>query len=211
MRTIRLVLGSVIVYVVVAACGAGAGSNLPDRSDASGSSASSSGTMADAISSALDAVTDPVSEAAADTNQSGSRIKVKFYAGDDGSKAFLGLYDSQRQEDCTFSLASDGTTRCLPGGLTTGSYFADSACTTKLALSFTTSCTTPKYATVTSVSCPSGGAQIFQLGAPFTGTAYGSTGTSCVVTTIPGTFLLYSIGSEVPPGSFVSATSQTAP
>ncbi len=34
----------------------------------------------------------------------------------DGAKMFLGWFDAERQENCSFRLASDGKVRCLPDG-----------------------------------------------------------------------------------------------
>lgn len=46
--------------------------------------------------------------------RSGSRIRAKALITDEGDRAFLGWYDSQRQEDCDFLRDAEGTLRCLP-------------------------------------------------------------------------------------------------
>jgi hypothetical protein len=133
---LKLVFGSVVVYVVMAACasggpgtagGSGSGSVAPGGGDAAGSSggdgsgssgggSSSGGTALDDSGGRgiLDALTDPVTEASAAPNQSGSRLKAKYYVGSDGSKTFTGMHDSMLNVDCNFIQASDSTTRC-PG------------------------------------------------------------------------------------------------
>lgn len=46
--------------------------------------------------------------------KSGSRLRHRFVAGDDGSQVSLGLYDSKLGMECQFAEAEDGKTRCLP-------------------------------------------------------------------------------------------------
>ncbi len=47
-------------------------------------------------------------------NVSGSRLKARYASTPDGAKVFMGWYDSQLNEKCTFRLAEDGRMRCLP-------------------------------------------------------------------------------------------------
>ena len=47
-------------------------------------------------------------------NVSGSRLKARYASTPDGAKVFMGWYDSQLNEKCTFMLAEDGNMRCLP-------------------------------------------------------------------------------------------------
>src|SRR5438105_4184598 len=47
---------------------------------------------------------------------SGTRLKTQYIQGDDGSRSFLGFFDTQRNEACTFGRAEDGKIRCLPLG-----------------------------------------------------------------------------------------------
>jgi hypothetical protein len=81
---------------------------------------------------------------------SGPRLRAKYYLGTDGSKQFHGWYDSQRQEDCFYVTATDGTRRCMPVDYSAkfGSYFADAACTQPLAVKVS-ACAVGKYATRT--------------------------------------------------------------
>jgi hypothetical protein len=159
----KMLGGSVAIYVIMAACSGGGGPQVVMSSGvtASGSVAASgaqtssglavdgsqgdatpgSGAAADAARSGsggiVDALTDPVSNAMADSNQSGTRLKIKYYLGADGSKAFKGFYDSQLNVDCYFAKAADGTVRCIPvatATTTTANYYADANCTQPVAL-----------------------------------------------------------------------------
>lgn len=144
-QSLKILAGSVIVYVVVAACAAtehaergpgskvspsassGAQGDEPQANDTSGSNGTS-GTEEPGPS-----VLDPVAEALA---EDGSRLRARFYRATDGSKQWAGAWwDSAREEECTFRRASDGKLRCLPAtsGGSTG-YFANSTCTEPLYL-----------------------------------------------------------------------------
>lgn len=58
-----------------------------------------------------------------------SRLVVREWVGDDGSRQALGWYDTQRREPCSFTLSEDGTTRCMPQAQGSGNYYAGAACT----------------------------------------------------------------------------------
>ncbi len=91
----------------------------------------------------------------ADNTQSGARLKVNYYAGSDGSKLpVLNMHDSQLGVDCSFQTATDGTTRCLPSGLSVSSWYADSGCTQPVGclVSGAGCATAPKYAISTAES-----------------------------------------------------------
>lgn len=133
--------GSIAIYVIMAACSAGSGPGLTLSNDGGTTSSSSSG--GDGSGGVLDALTDPVGSAKADPTQSGTRLKVKYYAGSDGSQQVSLMHDSQRNEDCSFQLAADGNIRCLPSGAEAYVYFADSGCSQHLAIVVNSSCTTP--------------------------------------------------------------------
>jgi len=178
-------------------------------SGASGTSASSGGT-GPRDSGIFDALTDPVSTAFADPTN-GSRLKATFVTGSDGSKAYVTTvwYDSQRSENCSFTVAGDGQTRCLPDGAA-GGLFADSACTQPV-LSMPTGCSAPTYAlTQTAASCSTtvGGTHVYSVGAATSPAGiYVQSGTSCFSAgTGASGFVYYSVGSEVPASSFVAAT-----
>jgi hypothetical protein len=70
---------------------------------------------------------DPVDDADAAPATSGTRLRARYYTGEDGSKQFIGWHDKMRDEDCSFQKAEDGQLRCLPAMGVTALY-ADSAC-----------------------------------------------------------------------------------
>lgn len=84
-EAVQMLGGSILIYVIMAAC---SGAERPGLLG---------GTS--------------VSEAKADGNASGTRLKVKRYAGADGSSLLVSLHDSQLNVDCGFSTAADG---CAP-------------------------------------------------------------------------------------------------
>ena len=125
----------------------------------------------------------PVTAALADVNMGGSRLKANYYAGSDGSQQFLSTFhDTQRNEDCSFGLASDGTTRCLPSpSAPTGPmqsmysvYYSDAACTTPIvAVSTCSGNTAPKYVSVGGLPGGKTAPSVYALGSVTTvGTAY---------------------------------------
>lgn len=238
---VRVVVGSLSVYVVMAACSAGnSGPGRPIASAGNGATAGGSGnfdasayggtTIANAGTSnnikdgsILDAIANPVPDAAAQSTSSGTRLKAMYQEATDGSKTYLYYqwYDSQRQEQCGFMAADDGTTRCLPTAELSlpGTYFSDSACTQQLAYRAkpTTGCTAktsqPKYAGgYSTINCTLE-YQIFSVGTPFSGaTIYMKSGTTCTsltASTYTTTMDFYSVGAEIPASSFVAATIKT--
>ena len=97
-ETAKMIGGSIAVYVIMAACSASSGTIVPPQGDDGGqvggnsssggaaSDGSGGGALADGARGILDAWTDPVTTASADTTQSGSRLKLQYYVGSDGSK-----------------------------------------------------------------------------------------------------------------------------
>jgi hypothetical protein len=238
-EAIKLVGGSITIYVIMAACSATSGplgSSSGDGGQGDGT-ASSGGSSASGGGGILDALTDPVPEANADPDQSGTRLKAKFYGGTDGSKEFIGWHDSQRNEDCSVYPALDGTTRCMPTAVT-ASYYADSNCTQPIALVTVPACgaaTAPGYVRATGVPStpPIGGGHVFPVGSPASlpASAYTVGGTyaadagacgpvfmySCIAvaaaawTSVTSTSTGYTVGAELPPSTFVQMTIQTEP
>jgi hypothetical protein len=208
MRLFRYVPGSIVVYLVVAACSAAGPTGISSSLDGGGGSADGSNSGGDAPS-LLDALTDPVPPASADTNQSGTRLKVKYYAGDDGSKAFAGFYDSQRKEDCSFRTAADGVSRCMPTtNAVFSGYYADMTCTQPVVV-VPAGCSTPTYVLQTDVSC-NPVSDLLSVGVSYSGSSiYVLSGTTCTGTSGTGSGAAYFyLGSEVPPSSFVAGTLQ---
>jgi hypothetical protein len=138
---------------------------------------------------------------------SGARLQARVWVAEDGAREFLGWFDTERHEACDFQYAGDGLVRCLPqNAATIIGYFADAACTEPLAQSLCAA----TYADTFTHTCPEG-RRLFALGDPFDGqTAYVPIGPQCVPSTPPGG-LLYHVGAEVSPASFVAASVQTVP
>lgn len=81
--------------------------------------------------------------------KTGTRLRSRFAAGDDGSQIAIGLYDSKLNLECQFSEAEDGKQRCLPTRTATlrvpesmlgavygaRGFFRDSNCTDRIATS----------------------------------------------------------------------------
>jgi len=152
------------------------------------------------------------SVAAAGTAESGEQLKATYLEGADGSRQFLAWHDTVRDVDCAFTMAADGTWRCLPGGAEAGRFFADAACTQPLAL-VPTGCTPPAYATAsTSVCGPRSSTRVFALGERFTGpVVYWIAGGMCpAAPSIELTLRdVYVVGDELAASAFVQATPQT--
>jgi hypothetical protein len=213
--TLRLLFGSTAVYVVVAACSASGGNAIFGTIDG-GTDASPPGKDGGHLTSMKDVVTDPVKEAMADDNASGTRLKATRYVGEDNSSIFLGLYDSMLHTPCVFTQAfSDGSTRCMPTGPTTtsaGNFFADSGCTQPLAT--IPACNTalaPTYATlIVPAACNSLPAtSVYAVMGAWTGLIYLGTPAACTMakTTDTAPYSFFSVGAtELSPSMFVKGT-----
>ena len=236
-ETLRILGGSILVYVVVATCGKAGTSTAvrdggpvdvsasggPDVSVSGGFDVSAPGGPDVSVSGGfdvsrvIDVLTNPVPDAQAQSTQSGSRLKSMYYAGADGSKYFPPnqWYDSQRGEKCVFIPGADQVQRCLPTIMVTITDYADAGCTQQLVRAYTgTGCTVPNTVSIATPyipgSCQSTGYVAYQVGPLFAGTAYSGTPSSCSKAAAPSGYALYSLGAEIPASSFVSATVQTA-
>jgi hypothetical protein len=150
--------------------------------------------------------------ARADTD--GSRLKIQHYVGSDGSSITAGLFDSALGVSCTYNVATDGSTRCLPAGGGFGPLiggpplFSDSACMSEILTTFPTvsGCPGGKYMWTTT-GCA---VEVYQP-TPYTGILYTRGATGCV--TAPSSALMgktaYAQGNPVPPSSFVEGKLQT--
>ena len=187
-QALKLVLGSSLVYAIVAACGGGSGGHA--GKDGGG----------------------PVHDAMADVNQSGSRLKAQYYTGSDGSKAFAGMYDTQTKQDCAYATAADGMTRCLPAGthvVASTEYYSDMGCTMPI-LTVPKACMTPPpYVTTFKAACNGAATfHVFPSGAAFTpGTdIYFGDGTACVKVKPKAGADWVSAGTEIAASTFVQGT-----
>lgn len=159
---------------------------------------------------------------APEDSTSGSRLTTYSLTGSDGSSySTETFYDTAIDSPCTISLHAEGTLRCLPTtyqATLTGSYFADEACSSELALDvydafFTTP---PAYAVRSTLAnvdpVPreeaqgAGGYAIYALGPLYTGPVYVRSGSSC--TEEPQSGVFYEAGPELSPERFVEFTAE---
>lgn len=201
MRTIRTIIGSILVYLCVAtiqACGTKASMMGMGGSQGHGGSGS---------------VVAP-----ANADESGSRIEVVYQIGDDGSKIVPSYYDKSRGEYCNTYQASDGRVRCMPapglGGNGSSAlalvYFSDPGCSTIVAARY--SCyAAPKYvleAIGTTTCAPY--YKVYAAGAALSATAtvyIGNPG-ACAATPMATGTSYYTAGAEIQPSAFVGFTPQ---
>jgi len=212
----------------VAAGGGGHGGAMAASGGAGTDGAGGKGVGGD--SGIFDALTDPVPDAFAGTEDpaSGTRLKGKFIAGADGSKMYLPSvwYDSQRQEDCAFGTAGDGMLRCLPTSVQDFPlFYTDAQCTKPFAILASgpppsgCAASPPAYNRTTDPGgvCPTTqappshyypiGQQIAQPPGPY----YGTNSGSCAQSQLGFTTLFFSVMPEVPPSSFVAGTAGNDP
>ncbi len=209
-ESVLSLMGGGMVYVAMAACsGGGAGPGTHGSGAPGGGGATTHAGLAP-DSGLVDALLDPVPEAAADP-VSGRRLKAQYRLGDDGSKEYISgtWYDSQRNENCSFTLAADGSTRCLPDGVGVTVY-GDSACMSPVVM-LTSTCPAPTYALSTdfgTCEVQQGGTHVLAIGATATpATLYVKNGSSCIPAgSAPSGYTYYDVGAEIPASSFVSAT-----
>lgn len=165
----------------------------------------------------------------------GSRIKHRWSTqtsvttASDGAQSSMSyrissLYDTLRQEECTFVRAADGATRCLPTGLaklgTLSMLYVDAQCAHPVVAVYrdaTSLCggpqpQPPKYITYSIPStdpCAPGGLSVMPAGSKLPGgmPMWGKSGTTCYV--YPGaadSYDVYERQPEIAPSSFVSST-----
>jgi hypothetical protein len=191
----KLLGGSMVVYVVA--------TSLPsyDRRTDSCDGTKATGSLL------------PSSEALAAEGEhvAGARLAPVYLEGDDGSRQFLGWHDAARDVDCSFAIAADGAWRCLPSGADAGRFFADAACTQRLATVPRVCGSPPGFAVVRDVpACVwQQSRQVFSLGERYTGPlAYWLAAGACAAVSSNdlAAYDLYAVGDEVHPSSFVSAT-----
>jgi hypothetical protein len=148
---------------------------------------------------------------------SGNRLRVAYQASADGARLPWGLFDSMYGVYCTARTTSDGKARCLPYAGTLTPFYADNACSIKLASN--NSCdvnATPAFATTAALtnSC-AGISDAIYTAYKITGkhpsvAAYSKAGGPCVAVP-PATWSmsyssLWVVGAVEPPSSFVELT-----
>jgi len=180
-------------------------------------------TAESALDAVLDALQDPVPEAAAEEwTVPGSRLRPRLLTAADGARQFYQWWDSQRAEPCLFQTAGDGVMRCLPLAQlsVSPSYFLDAECTQRLAMVSKVSCSTAdpfSAAASYELGCPTR-VRVFEVGAKLGAvTVYsGSPETTCtkndyMTDTGPTQYDFYAVGAELPPSSFVKGELSVVP
>jgi hypothetical protein len=150
---------------------------------------------------------------------SGTRLKVRYRLGDDGSKEPIpgGWWDSQMSANCSYRRAADGIDRCIPEAMTFSAqstpYYLDAACTI-LAFEYTPplpGCPfglATGYALTADATC-STAVHVYQLGplADASTPTYKKNGMECSTwSTVGNIAAVQPIGAEFPAASFVAAT-----
>lgn len=142
--------------------------------------------------------------------ENGSRLRAKVHVGADGSRQFSVWHDTMLDKDCYFQRASDGVIRCLPvtsadtAQASANYYFYDAACTLPAAVGY---CAAPSYVVEASAGFCAADNEwtVRQLG-PQQPTLYLKVGANCNVGTVQPGGHVYAIGAELPPSTFVEAT-----
>lgn len=139
---------------------------------------------------------------------SGTRLKVQYVAGDDGSRQFWGFRDTMRNENCNFATAEDGVLRCLPTGdvpVRSSDFYADSACSEFAFTRYGAPCPVQNYGVAFPLTCPQR-SEVYAL-QPIS-SVYVRTGTGCFTSTPDPMYRLFR-GTKVPASSFAGGSLQT--
>jgi hypothetical protein len=159
---------------------------------------------------------------------SGSRLKARVQTAPDGAKAFIGWYDSMLAVNCSFTLAADGVSRCLPSSVPmTGTYWGDLAyvpdagvggCSIPLGSSQGTCAASYVTSSVNAGTCSAVAGtptemrtHVFQVGPEFVSTLFAVTQPPyliCSAGSKPPGIKLYTLGSEIPASDFAAGNIQ---
>jgi hypothetical protein len=121
--SVKIVLGSVFVYVALAAF------KFEQSTPARRAPAGPHAAAPSCPQRVLAALADPVSVAHAQS-QPAERLRARYLVAEDGSRQFVGWHDTGRDEDCSFGFAADGAQRCLPATqYGVWGYYSDDQCT----------------------------------------------------------------------------------
>jgi hypothetical protein len=145
---------------------------------------------------------------------SGKRLQP-IYAQGDGVAVLTGrYYDSEVEVDCTFGLATDRTTRCLPSGPQYQSWFSDAACTKSVNVAYAwhqkPQCGAPDAVPAFATGYVQSTVEVRIVGSLYTSTLYGQTSGGCMPHIVPD-YDAYSVGQLVDPVSFAAATLEVGP
>jgi hypothetical protein len=230
-NAIHFLGGSFTVYALMAACSAGGKGKTGngDEMASSGGAIQAAGGV-NGNSGGVDGVNDPTAGKSngmggiigemmdpvpdANANESGSRLKAKYYIGADGSKQFTFVWrDTQRDEDCTFGRVAGGELRCIPATSAIRIYFADSGCTQPIWMSGKTAATSTcdptagaKYGYTADAAGCSDAIHSLQ---PTTPTMiYNGTPAQCIASAPPDVYTYFTSAGVVAFSEFVAATEQ---
>jgi hypothetical protein len=121
------------------------------------------------------------------------------------------LFDPARSERCSFAVANDGATRCLPQTDTRADVYLDAGCTQRLAYRTVQGCSAPPTSAVGEVQtavCPTGRAAVFSVGAAHSvSTIYRFlAGVGCIPDMATASYEYFDVGAELAPTTFVKGT-----
>lgn len=201
-RSLEWFGGSVLVYVLVAACSGtdigdklmgdgdgdamvmGGGDQMGDGDSKPGSNSGGTGAGAGPSGDGdtggmMGMITDPVPDA--DAAEDGDRIVNLYRTTSDGLKTAEGYWDKTLDTQCSFKLAEDGKQRCLPAlqAYLYAGHFSDSGCVNQVAVSSKGTCFKYAYNVVSSNQCDGGGENTRTI-------IYAATPTTVVYAGLPG-------------------------
>jgi hypothetical protein len=138
--------------------------------------------------------------------ENGARLRARNWHAEDGASQFIGWRDTQQNIDCSFFLAEDGHTRCLPSTFAS-LFYADPSCTTPILVFL---CATGAgQATVPipgATSCESTEYRAYDVGPLTTPALIYSNPPACTAVQTPSSFFVYSTAGAEPPTAYVAAT-----
>ena len=151
------------------------------------------------------------------TTVDGSRIKARYLVAEDGARELLGWRDTMLDTDCSFMVASDGATRCLPGTKYVGNqaavFYSDDACAVPVALWINAPpCAppTPKYGVITDTDACVSTSRVYELGAgmasPLPSMFRALEGQGCIA--YPPIGSIYQYTAPLAPTGFVAASAK---
>lgn len=185
-------------------------------SSGAGSTTAASTSVTVGSGPATTAASSSAASGAGGSTSTGPRLRSYFRQAEDGTTETIPgrWFDSTRLEDCTFRLAADGVSRCLPFAAPVQLRFADADCAIPVAAVPVADCAgwTPEYVAtvapaVTSACMPQ--ARLYRTGYPVQlESLYRREGAACVSMGTPyeAGVVASELGAEVPPSAFVGAT-----
>ena len=144
----------------------------------------------------------------------GTRLVARYWRAGPDAAVFKALFDTELGVECTFEVAVDGATRCLPSSNLAflpaagdGALYADSACTRPVSVA--SACETPRYVKPSPRplgGCPDKGQPIIELHERLPdGHVFQKSGRDCLPTTLPAGEAAFEVAPEVAPSAFVQA------